>query len=282
MAEFGEQLRRIREEKGMTQQSLADKIYVTRQTVSRWESGNRYPDLVTAKKLANLLEVSLDSLLSEMEIKSDIGREMVLDKKTDNGIQIVLYSITACIFGFLFVFSIYDIFTISESLAQTPAGRVGLGRIVVILSHFMKMTVAGIGLFLSLRKKMLPKVVGIIMSMPYFIDGVRFGIQFMDMQGKNKVYTMDWITGFGLPLLFAGCVLLFFIKYTTNFSYYCVMGIGLATLITVAYGYYGIIKIGEDVSFVVGTVHMVGKVGFIFLLEYQAFRYRKKSMKGCR
>lgn len=39
MAEFGEQLKRAREAKGMTQQTLAEKVYVTRQTVSRWESG---------------------------------------------------------------------------------------------------------------------------------------------------------------------------------------------------------------------------------------------------
>ena len=47
MVEFGEQLRRAREEKGMTQQSLAEQLYVTRQAVSRWECGDRYPDLLT-------------------------------------------------------------------------------------------------------------------------------------------------------------------------------------------------------------------------------------------
>lgn len=41
MVEFGEQLRRAREEKGMTQQSLAEQLYVTRQAVSRWECGDR-------------------------------------------------------------------------------------------------------------------------------------------------------------------------------------------------------------------------------------------------
>ena len=44
MVEFGEQLRRAREEKGMTQQSLAEQLYVTRQAVSRWECGDRYPE----------------------------------------------------------------------------------------------------------------------------------------------------------------------------------------------------------------------------------------------
>lgn len=43
MVEFGEQLRKAREAKGMTQQTLAEHLYVTRQAVSRWECGDRYP-----------------------------------------------------------------------------------------------------------------------------------------------------------------------------------------------------------------------------------------------
>ncbi|MBQ6814010.1 MAG: helix-turn-helix transcriptional regulator [Lachnospiraceae bacterium] len=38
--EFGEEVKRLREEKGMTQQTMADKLYVTRQAVSRWECGD--------------------------------------------------------------------------------------------------------------------------------------------------------------------------------------------------------------------------------------------------
>ena len=73
MVEFCEQLRRAREAKGMTQQSLAEQLHVTRQSVSRWEWGDWYPDLLTTKKISQILEVSLDDLLSGKEITISIA-----------------------------------------------------------------------------------------------------------------------------------------------------------------------------------------------------------------
>lgn len=58
-----------REEKGLTQQQLADKMYVSRQTVCRWENGSRCPDLITAKRLALELEVSMDELISDEDVR---------------------------------------------------------------------------------------------------------------------------------------------------------------------------------------------------------------------
>lgn len=55
MVEFGEKLKHLREEKGMTQQTMAEHLYVTRQAVSRWECGARYPDLLTTKKIAEVI-----------------------------------------------------------------------------------------------------------------------------------------------------------------------------------------------------------------------------------
>ena len=92
MVEFGEQLRRVREEKGMTQQSLAEQLYVTRQAVSRWECGDRYPDLLTTKKLSQILEMSLDDLLSGKEMEKVVERNPVIEKKSVNNIMIALYA----------------------------------------------------------------------------------------------------------------------------------------------------------------------------------------------
>ena len=68
---FGNNIKKLREEKNLTQQQLADKLYVSRQTICRWENGSRCPDLITAKKLALELKVSMDELISD-EAAQDI------------------------------------------------------------------------------------------------------------------------------------------------------------------------------------------------------------------
>lgn len=84
---FNDNIKKLREEKNLTQQQLADKLYVSRQTVCRWENGSRCPDLLTAKKLALELDVSMDELVSDenendIQINYGIWRsERMKDKK---------------------------------------------------------------------------------------------------------------------------------------------------------------------------------------------------------
>ena len=66
---LGDKIKRLREEHSLTQQQLADKLYVSRQTVCRWENGSRCPDLIMAKRLAVELDVSLDELISDEDLK---------------------------------------------------------------------------------------------------------------------------------------------------------------------------------------------------------------------
>ena len=104
MEEFGQKLREVRTAKGYTQQALAEKLYVTRQTVSRWESGNRYPDLETLKKISVELEVSVDELLSTEsdldeaetaaeEEKIPVVFEKSKERNIKNRVMTVLYMI---------------------------------------------------------------------------------------------------------------------------------------------------------------------------------------------
>ncbi len=96
--EFGEKLKSLREEKGMTQQTLADHLYVTRQAVSKWECGSRYPDLMTTKKIADYLNVSIDELVSGDDWKDFAEKQPVIESGKTARIQTALYSIAAFLY----------------------------------------------------------------------------------------------------------------------------------------------------------------------------------------
>ena len=61
---FSENLRRIRRERGISQEELAEQLKVSRQAVSKWEQGNGYPEVEKLLLLSEVLSVSLDRLMS--------------------------------------------------------------------------------------------------------------------------------------------------------------------------------------------------------------------------
>lgn len=63
--ELNQKLKELRMERNMTQQELAEKFFVSKQTICRWENGTRCPDLFMVKELAKFFELSLDELLAE-------------------------------------------------------------------------------------------------------------------------------------------------------------------------------------------------------------------------
>ena len=71
--EIGNQIKKYRNELGLSQEELADKIFVTRQTISNWENEKNYPDIKSLVMLSNLFNISLDNLvkgdLEEMKKK---------------------------------------------------------------------------------------------------------------------------------------------------------------------------------------------------------------------
>ncbi len=61
--EIGKKLKSVRIQKGFTQEAVAEKIQVSRQTISNWENEKSYPDIMSVVNLSNLYEISLDELL---------------------------------------------------------------------------------------------------------------------------------------------------------------------------------------------------------------------------
>lgn len=60
---FSNTLKKLRNEKGLSQQELADRVYVTRSTIVRWETGSRFPDAAMVSRIAEVLGVDAYSLL---------------------------------------------------------------------------------------------------------------------------------------------------------------------------------------------------------------------------
>lgn len=62
--EFNEKLQELRKNKGLTQEELAENLFVSRTAISKWESGRGYPNIESLKDISKFFEVSIDDLLS--------------------------------------------------------------------------------------------------------------------------------------------------------------------------------------------------------------------------
>ena len=66
--EFHEKLQELRRQKGLTQEELAEKLYVSRTAISKWESGRGYPNIESLKAISKFFSVTVDKLLSTDEV----------------------------------------------------------------------------------------------------------------------------------------------------------------------------------------------------------------------
>ena len=131
---FAENLKKIRKDKGYTQEILAEKLNVVRQTVSKWEKGLSLPDVDMLSKIANVLETDVNILLDGQITTTDqseivkqlakINEQLTIKnrryKKIMKTIAIILLIIV--IFGILLVIlNIGTFISISNSETTTTA-----------------------------------------------------------------------------------------------------------------------------------------------------------------
>ena len=99
--DFSKKLQELRKQKGLTQEELAQKLYVSRTAISKWESGRGYPNIDSLKEIAKFFCVTVDQLLSSEEVLT-IAQE---DQKQKAGhlrdLVFGLLDIAAAMFFFL-------------------------------------------------------------------------------------------------------------------------------------------------------------------------------------
>ena len=66
---FNEKLLKLRKEKGLSQEELGMEMQVSRQTVSKWEAGQSYPDFTRLVMLSDFFDMTLDELVKDIDVQ---------------------------------------------------------------------------------------------------------------------------------------------------------------------------------------------------------------------
>lgn len=190
MAEFGENIRKAREEMGITQQTLADKLYVTRQAVSRWENGSRYPDLLTSKSLAKALDTSLDELLTDDDMRTYPEVNPVLEYPLHKRVQTALFA--AAFVTNLIMLIWYIGFILTESRVYMTDWE-GVSQIVGTVTTAMVTGILLYGLIKSIKDTVNPNTAARIAVM---IVGVDMLDALAVLYCNYRNYTVTWSVGY--------------------------------------------------------------------------------------
>ncbi|NMA06802.1 MAG: helix-turn-helix transcriptional regulator [Ruminococcaceae bacterium] len=76
LKKFGNFFKELRKEKGLTQEELAEILFVSRRTVSRWETGSNLPDLVLLTELADFYQVDLRELINSERRSEKMDKDL--------------------------------------------------------------------------------------------------------------------------------------------------------------------------------------------------------------
>ena len=88
--EFNEKLQELRKQQGLTQEELAQMLYVSRTAISKWESGRGFPNIDSLKRIAKLFSVTIDELLSKTDL---IGIAEAETKRKENYLGDVIFGL---------------------------------------------------------------------------------------------------------------------------------------------------------------------------------------------
>ena len=91
MLKLGENLKKFRLKRELTQEQLADVLGVSAQAISRWENGNTYPDITLLPTIAGYFEITLDKLMGLEDFKSEEQLKKLIAKLDENGNKGLIY-----------------------------------------------------------------------------------------------------------------------------------------------------------------------------------------------
>ena len=84
---FGEKLTKLRKEKGLNQEELAQELNVSRQAVSKWESNNSYPETDKIIQICKIFNVSMDELIGLKEVSKEKQEQDIYSMQIDEQME---------------------------------------------------------------------------------------------------------------------------------------------------------------------------------------------------
>ena len=273
MVEFGEQLRRAREAKGMTQQSLAEQLYVTRQSVSRWECGDRYPDLLTTKKISQILDVSLDDLLSGKEMTKVVERNPVIEKKAANNIMIVLYAFVVL----SYVITIVDI-AFRLPMASPEEMNYSDIQLIVIQITGLAVSIAAFlyGLINAVRGTLSPKRMGAVL-VAYFVTSCIIDFNRLGRIGMSQVLISSCLSVIAPCALGAIASFFFFIRKDNRKIWISLIAItSVWGILRTVMANYAIVRSTDQFLSMNLSTRAILSIAIYGLILYQTFTLDKK------
>lgn len=140
---FGKTLAKLRKERKLTQQELADLLHVTNKTISKWETNTTAPDIDTLKRISQVLKVPVDVLLGNSKLTiTDKSSKYKLTKKK---LILLLALLFASIFFIYYLIANFILNTKSYSLISGDDRFTIAGNITVEKdSYYISLVVRGV------------------------------------------------------------------------------------------------------------------------------------------
>ncbi|MBQ3266006.1 MAG: helix-turn-helix transcriptional regulator [Ruminococcus sp.] len=150
--EFSEKLQKLRKKQNLTQEELAEKLYVSRTAISKWESGRGYPSIDSLKVIAKYFHITIDELIGGEEIVTLAEQDIKENNKKHTALICSVLDCFAALLLFMPLFgngdssgasvTMFSLTEVSEWLKIVFIAIIGLtvlnGFCGVIISNFDK------------------------------------------------------------------------------------------------------------------------------------------------
>lgn len=273
---LGKKIRELRQEKGLTQQELADLLFVTRSAISNYEMEKRYPDLNTLKAMADYFEISVDELLSDEDYQRQPEVSEVLEEYLL--LELVLYGILLIVYLIKLIMDL----SIANHFLSAPYVTLSLLEDVAFLMLFSYC------IYASVHKVMDARLIGTVLVIRLLPEALWHLYNILLYYGSGYGALSGLITeslrDFLLPLLLMMVSSLYFFKKqnTNSFMVYLSVllsaGLSLYPLFNQSYFNWSL----YDEQFVYNVLSVLSFCILYLLVVFQAYVLRKKRLQSRR